>query len=256
MAPGGGCTVMLTFTPTATGTATGSLTFVDNAGTQTVGLSGVGTTTAPIVTVSPGSLLFPDELIGAVSGGQTVTITNTGTATVANGGVTITGNFAETTTCGGTLRAGGSCKISVTFDPTAAGQLSGTLSIAMATGTLTASLTGTGVTGAVPSVLAFNPQAVSFNNNYVVGDNPSQTITVMNTSNAAVALASILTTGDPSYTQQTNCGTLLTGGASCTISITFMPTTYGTFVGQVTITEGSGTIDVVPISGTAFLNGG
>jgi len=78
----------------------------------------------------------------------------------------------------------------------------------------------------------------------------------MNTSNAAVALASILTTGDPSYTQQTNCGTLLTGGASCTISITFMPTTYGTFVGQVTITEGSGTIDVVPISGTAFLNGG
>jgi hypothetical protein len=105
-------------------------------------------------------------------------------------------------------------------------------------------------------VLSFNPTAVSFNNNYVVGDNPSQTVTVTNTSDAAVGLESIALSGDTSYTQQTSCSALLAGGASCTITITFIPTTYGTFVGQITVTEAAGTVDVVPVSGTAYLNGG
>jgi len=44
VAPGGSCTVQVTFTPTATGSRTGSLTIMDNApgSPQSVSLSGTG----------------------------------------------------------------------------------------------------------------------------------------------------------------------------------------------------------------------
>jgi hypothetical protein len=44
-------------------------------------------------------------------------------------GMSTTGDFAQTSTCGARLAALGTCTISITFKPTAAGKLSGSLTL-------------------------------------------------------------------------------------------------------------------------------
>jgi hypothetical protein len=153
------CTFSITFTPTATGTRTGAITFTDNAtgSPQTVTLTGTGTSAAATVTVTPGSLTFGSQTVSTTSAGQTVTVKNTGTASVNISALGITGNFAIATGGSGacssetSLAGGASCTIGVTFTPTEAGTATGTLSVTdNATGSpQMVALSGTGVTSSV-----------------------------------------------------------------------------------------------------------
>ena len=59
-----------------------------------------------------------------------MTLTNGGSAALALTSVTTSGDFAETNACGGSLAAGASCAIQVTFTPAAAGTRTGALVIA------------------------------------------------------------------------------------------------------------------------------
>jgi len=54
-------------------------------------------------------------------------VTNAGGTTVNIAGISVTGEFAETNTCGTGLAAQNGCGISVTFSPTGAGTRTGTL---------------------------------------------------------------------------------------------------------------------------------
>ena len=54
-------------------------------------------------------------------------MTNPGGAAVTFTGMPISGDFAQTNTCGASLAAQNSCTISVTFKPTAAGKRTGNL---------------------------------------------------------------------------------------------------------------------------------
>ena len=65
------------FAPTQAGPVTGMLTFVDGAGTQTVGLSGTGVA-APADVLNPTSLSFPSTPDGQLSAAESVTLTNSG----------------------------------------------------------------------------------------------------------------------------------------------------------------------------------
>jgi hypothetical protein len=99
-----------------------------------------------------------------------------------------------------------------------------------------------------------SPSTITFNNGYTIGDNPSQTITVTNSGGAAVGIAGIATSGDPSLTETTTCGTSVAAGGSCTIRVTFRPVAYGTFAGTVTLTESSGALDTVLVTGVSTVN--
>ena len=100
--------------------------------------------------VSPPSLTFgnqnrgDDERVAAghpeQHGQRALTITSIATSA----------NFGQTNNCGGSVAAGGSCTINVTFSPTATGPLTGTLTITdnsngVAGSTQTVTLSGTGV---------------------------------------------------------------------------------------------------------------
>ena len=100
--------------------------------------------------MSPGTLTFENQTVQTASAAQTVTLTNTGSASLTISGVTASGDFAQTNTCGSSVAAGANCTIAVTFTPTAAGQRTGTLSIAdnAPNSPQTVGLTGTGVTSA------------------------------------------------------------------------------------------------------------
>ncbi len=148
VAAGANCAISVTFTPTATGARTGALTITDNASgsPQSVSLSGTATLAAPLAGVSPASLSFSGQIVSTTSAAQTITLSNPGSATLTIGGIGISGDFAQTSTCGSSLAAGANCSISVTFTPSASGTRSGTLTITdnAANSPQSVSLSGTG----------------------------------------------------------------------------------------------------------------
>jgi hypothetical protein len=144
----GFCTVSVIFKPTNIGTRIGTLSITDNAtgSPQSVALSGTGTAPVPAVTLAPATLSFAAQETGSTSAAQTITLTNSGYATLAISAITPTGDFAETRTCGANLAPAATCAIAVTFTPTAAGARTGMLTITdNATGSpQSVALTGTG----------------------------------------------------------------------------------------------------------------
>jgi hypothetical protein len=164
-----------------------------------------------------------------------------------------TGDYADTTTCGSTIAVGGNCIVSVTFTPTVAGTRTGSLSITLSTGAQTVSLTGIGSSSSATGVLTLTPSSVTFSG-YTIGDNPSQAVTVSNTSSSSAGIAAIVLSGDPSLTQRNNCPASLAAGATCTITVTFKPVAYGTFTGTLTLTESNGALDTVSVTGVSAVD--
>jgi sugar lactone lactonase YvrE len=248
------CKINVTYTPKVSGAETGSLSVASNATTQTVTLSGNGSSARPNYSVAPESVDFSPELLKTKSGSQSVVLTNTGTASFTVNSTSITGDFSKTGSCG-TLMANKTCTIKVYFTPTAGGTRTGTLTFNLSIGTVKVALTGTGETSAT-GWLTFNPASLNFSNNYIVGDNPSMTITVTNTNEIFAGITSIAKTGSTTFTQTNNCGSGLAASAACTITVTFTPTKVGTVTGTLTVTESAGTAHAIALSGTAGGGGG
>jgi hypothetical protein len=261
VAVGGSCTLSVTFTPTATGTRTGIVTITDNASptTQTVSLTGTGT--APVVSLSPTSLTFPAQAVGGSSSAQSVTLSNTGSATLSITSITVSGNFSQTNTCGSSVAVGGSCTLSVTFTPTATGTRTGVVTITdnASPTTQTVSLTGTGVDAPVVSL---SPASLTFPAQRVGTASSAQSVTLKNTGSATLSITSITASGD--FSQTNTCRSSVAVGASCTLSVTFKPTATGIRTGAVTITDnaspatqtvsltGTGTAPAVSLSPTSL----
>src|SRR5919198_892415 len=108
------------------------------------------TTAAPAVTFTPTSLTFASQAIGTTSAPQSVTVANTGNASlfINSAAVPNTLDFTEVGDhCSGlTLAAGASCSVSITFSPTATGTRSAafTLTDNAANSPQTVPITGTG----------------------------------------------------------------------------------------------------------------
>ena len=212
-------------------------------------------TTSPAASLSPTSLTFASQTVGATSAAQTITLNNTGNAALSITSIALTGtnpsDFAQTNTCGSSVAAGANCTISVTFTPTASGTRTAAVTLTdNATGSpQTVSLTGTG-TAAVASL---SPTSLTFASQAVGATSAAQTITLNNTGNAALTLTSIALTGtNPSDFAQTNtCGSSVAAGANCTISVTFRPTASGTRTAAVTLTDNAtGSPQTVSLTGT------
>lgn len=128
IAAGGSCTVNVTFSPTAAGSRTGSLTVNAGGVTNTVSLSGTGTAPGPVLSANPASVSFADTLVGNDSDAKTVTVTNSGTTTATVSGVSTSGDFSQSNNCS-TLAVNASCTVNLGFTPTASGARTGTLTI-------------------------------------------------------------------------------------------------------------------------------
>jgi len=141
---GASCSISVTFTPTATGTRTGTVSFTAGSSAKTVSLTGTGVAAASSVTVSPITLSFAAQNVGATSGSQPVSLKNNTAASLAIS-ISSSGDFAQTNNCT-SVGAGATCTASVTFTPTASGTRTGSLTITYSgTGSpQSVSLTGTG----------------------------------------------------------------------------------------------------------------
>jgi beta-propeller repeat-containing protein/ASPM-SPD-2-Hydin domain-containing protein/centrosomal CEP192-like protein len=251
LAAGANCTISVSFTPTAALTRTGSLIIVDNApnSPHTVQLSGTGV--GPAATLSTLSLTFGEQPVGTTSGPQTVTLTNSGNAPMTISGFTVSVDFVQTNNCGGSLAAGNSCTLKVTFSPTSAGTTSGAITIAdNAPGNPhVVALSGLSVAGPAaevflsPSNLPFGPQPVTLTTS-------AQALTLTNTGNAALTITNVTESGDFSQSSST-CRKQLGAGANCTINITFTPAAPGLRAGTLTVTDSAtGSPHTAILSGT------
>lgn len=208
----------------------------------------------PVLSVTPGSLAFGSQLINTSSSSQTLTLTN-------DGGVQATGivigaapsGFARTTNCTGTLIAGASCTISVTFAPTTATSYSGTL--ALTAGALTianapVNLSGTGATPIYKATVT--PSPLAFGTWPTGTTTAALPLTVTNTGNSPLSGGTFtLGGGTPQpFSRVTtgsfpanapNCGATLAVGASCTVKVQFaVPTTAASFNRTLTVVYGNG----------------
>src|SRR2546429_48120 len=234
---GASCNINVSFTPTATGTRSGTLSVTDNASgsPQTVALSGSGI--APAAALSPASLNFASQLVGTTSSAQTLPLSSTGSAPLNISHIATSGDYTQNTNCGGSLGAGASCNINVSFKPIATGTRTGTLSVTdNASGSpQKAALTGTGVIAAVNLA----PTSLNFGKIPVGTTSTPMTVTLSNTGTGTLLISSMALTGpNPAdYAQTNNCSSSVDPGANCTITITFTPGTTGNRNATLAITD-------------------
>jgi uncharacterized repeat protein (TIGR01451 family) len=248
LAAGASCAFFITFTPTTTGTLSGSLSIThDAAGSPSVvTFTGDGINAAAI-SLSTTSLVFGSRPIGSTSAPQSITLTNSGNATLNITSIVATGDFAQTNNCGATVAAGAFCVIDVTFTPTASGQRTGGITITSdARGSVpTITLTGFGVAQGV----TLSTSIVVFGTQLVGTTSAAQNVTLTNNGASALTINSIVVAGD--FAQTNNCGSSVAAGASCVIQVTFTPSAVGVSSGSLTITDsGAGSPRTISLSGT------
>jgi hypothetical protein len=247
------CTLSVIFTPTQAGVQTGTLTVSDLQRTQTVSLSGTGLL-PPAFTATPASLSFAAQQVGGSSSPQTLTVTNSGGAAMADVGFQITGSAATSyaigiTTCGAALNSGSTCTVQVIFTPAASGGSAATLVISSSTLGVTPLSVPLNGNGTVTTGLSVSPSKLTFASTLTGSSSAAQTVTVTNTGSFA-ATSLTLTTAAPFSLTQNTCTSSLAAGASCTAGVVFTPTASGTATGTLAAASAS-----VPAAASVALSG-
>ena len=223
-------------TTVPTGATTGTVSVTTSGGTlnSNVPFTVTGSGTGPTMTLSVTSMSFGNEALNNTSTAKTVTVTNTGTVTLDINSITISGDFAiSANTCGTTLAAGKTCKVSVTFTPVVLGALTGTLTFNdnASNSPQTVALSGTGVEPATIS-----PTSYTFKAEDIGVTSAATKFTLTNNQSATLSSISSSVTGDFAISA-TTCSTTLASKKSCTISVTFTPTVTGTRTGTLTVKD-------------------
>ncbi len=245
----GTCKFVVTFTPTAVGSRSGSISIADSAlgSPHVINLGGTGV--GPLVTVSPLSLQFGSTAVGAASAQQTLTLTNSGNAQLGINGISASGDFSQTNNCGSSLSAGASCQVELTFAPSTTGTRSGVLTITdnAAGSPQSIALSGVGIIPG-PAVIAAAPTQLAFSPQVLGSSSSSQLITLTNRGGTVASVSAITITGD--FTQTNNCHTLAANGGTCPIEVTFTPSASGQRSGSVTFANSAGSPQTVSLTGT------
>jgi len=148
LAAGQSLTLTVAFTPTSSGTSSGTLAISSNASDSSlpIALSGMGTTAAGQLTASPASLSFGNVSVGSSS-------TQNGTLSASGSSVTVSSVSSNNSqfAIGGiglpiTIPAGQSVPFKVTFSPLVTGTVSGSISVVSnaSTSTIAEAVSGSG----------------------------------------------------------------------------------------------------------------
>jgi len=201
----------------------------------------------PVVKLSTTSLNFGTIEAGTMSLAQVVTLTNTGDAVLTITQLSAGSAYQVFNDCPSTVDAGASCDFGVVFQPQTAGTFPYQASIKdnAAGSPQKVQLSGT----AAAPVLGLSPDALTFAAQAVGTTSPVQAVTLTNQGSSTLTISSIVPSGD--FAETNTCAATLAAGASCTISITFSPTTGGARGGAVTINSAGNSPQNISLIGTA-----
>ncbi len=256
LAGGQSCEVVARFTPTLVGSYSGTLSVASSiGGTAAVALAGTGIAPASL-SIAPAVVDFGARIIGSSSPTSLLTVTNTGGVPTAALATAISGanpgdfTVGANSCAGTTLAPGVTCTIAIAFDPSSAGMRTATLGVTGA-GVASASLLGTGITPAqivaTPPVLAFGTVLVDASAAFSV------TVTNLGGATSGALDTSLVNANSPHFSlgSDTCAGATLAAGASCTLVVTFAPTTVGAASVDVRIVAAPGGTVLVAASGTS-----
>jgi hypothetical protein len=220
---------------------------------------------ASLITLTPSSLTFDDQVQGTTSAVQTVTYQNGYPVAVTVNSVTIAGADPADFTIisdgcvGAPLLTGTNCLVGVAFTPQATGTRTANL---VFTDTATGSprvvpLSGSGLSPA-PLICLGSSGGILFTNTPVNVTSAPQTIVITNCGTAALTISSVTFTGNATndFSEVPSCtlNTPIAPGSSCSIAVRFTPSVAG--LRQATLLIGNNVNPSVPISilceGTGF----
>lgn len=231
-----GCTVAVTFTPTASGAHTGMLTVTDSVGTQTASLTGTGVLPATDA-LSPLALAFAPQQLTTASASQQIVLTNTGdTALTLIAAEIASGDFSVTNACGNSLNPHSACALNVQFQPQSIGRATGLLTVSDEYRSQSVALSGTGV--APPGVSLSPIYTLNFPTTGVGQTALPQTVTLTNNGGLPLDFEGTALTGDFAILAGSDtCGATLAPANACTFEVVFAPTAAGARSGALTVTD-------------------
>lgn len=266
-------TLGLVTTYADSGLANGTYFYVV-AASNSAGTSANSPQASATVSVSPSATLLPSTAVfGSIVLGQTgascgtapncvITVSNSGTANLvlaSSSAVIVSGaNAADFTVTGSTctnslsIVPGNSCSITLSFTPSLVGSEVASLVVSSndPNSPDTVSLSGIGV-----GPVTITPTSVNFGNVYLRKASAAQTVTYTNTSGATVTFSSIAISGGDSSMfgiSANTCGGSVANNATCTVSVTFTPTSNGNKSSTLVFTDSAtGSPHNVSLSGKA-----
>jgi hypothetical protein len=235
---GTSCVVTVSFAPTATGADAGLLMLTASIfGGPSLGngspvpLSGVG---HPLSVSS--SVNFGLQLLGG-SYQAAVNVFNTSNLPVNISSVILSGgSFAKDNGCIGMLAARSSCAVNVTFAPSAAGILQGTLTLYDDDPTSPQTVTITGTATALKVVVENSgfQNVFPFFAQRLLTTSPAQTVTLTNVSKFPVPFQTAI--NGNGFASLNTCGSRVPANGSCAVSVTYRPTVDGLTRGTLVVT--------------------
>ncbi len=242
----------------ATTTADNGVTFAvvaSNAAgnaTSTSATLTVNSAPAPAIQLSSTSISFANDVVNAPAS-QALVITNSGTATLSISQISATG--APFSVSGFLLplnvNAGQKTTVTVTFSPTSAGTVSGSLSIVSNAPTSPSSVSLSGSAVAATHTLSISPTSLSFGNVTTGTSSATQAVTITNTGNSSVIISSITLSGTGYSMSAGGSPVTLTPSQALTLSVSFDPTAAGAVNGSISVaSNASGSPATVSLSGT------
>jgi Abnormal spindle-like microcephaly-assoc'd, ASPM-SPD-2-Hydin len=254
IAAGSSLTFNAVFKPTTAGAVSGSVQLATNGtpSTVTINLSGTGVATQSTMTINPSPVAFGSVNVGSKPS-QTVTVTNSGNATLNITAATISGTgFTMSLTAPTSINAGATTQFTVTYAPTTEGSATGSILItsnASAT-PATISLSGT----AMQAQVSASPTSVAFST-VVVGNNGSQSVKLTNNGNAALTFSNIAVSGAGMSITGLTTSSTIAAGSSLTFNAVFAPTGAGAVNGSIQLTtNGTPSSMTINLTGTGMVS--
>ncbi len=249
-------TFTVTFAPAAAGAVSGNLALVSDASNTPLNIALTGTgVTAGTLAANPTSLAFGNITTGNTSN-KSETVTNTGgtAVTISAANVTGAGLSVSGVTLPVTLTTNQTATFTVTFAPTTAGAVNGTLALVSnaSNSPLNIALTGTGVTA---GTLAANPTSLSFGN-ITTGNTSNKSETVTNTGGTAVTISAANVTGAGFSVSGVTLPVTLATNQAATFTVTFAPATAGAVNGTLALVSNASNSPLnIALSGTGVTPG-
>ena len=201
----------------------------------------------PSDSAGPSPLSFGYQQVGTHSAPQSIHLQNTGLTPLVFTTIQASANFAESNNCQPSLAVGAHCSIDVTFNPSTSGPLTGTLTVTSNTPgpPYVVGLSGTGILPA-PNV---SPANLNFNDQAAGATSAAQQVTLTNTGSLALSITRL--TISNGWTQSNNCLPSVAPNASCTVNVSFQPTSSGPRNGALTFSDyAENSPQTVTLSGT------
>lgn len=237
--------VTVTFAPTSAASYGGTITVSSDAtnGTNTRSCSGNGVALPTRVIRLGGDLSFGSVTVGQTAT-RTLTIYNDGNSTLSVSGISYPPGFSGNWS--GTVGAGSSQPVTVTFAPSSVTTYGGTVTVSSdkTGGTNTTSCSGSGVSA--PTRIIRLGGDLNFGN-VSVGQTATRTLTIYNDGSATLSVYSI------SYPSgfSGNWSGSVSAGSSQDVSVTFAPSSAMTYSGTVSVSsDKTGGTNTTSCSGT------